>query len=726
MPEFVWYEVFPPRGLDLTSVTSFVRVLSTRSRVGPLKLTPVVVFELRAEHRRIRWLLGMDRCLTGNLPGQLQASVHHLSVVRLDDVSRPEMQQASNVRVVGLSRPLRVDVAPAVSAGLLQALGTLGKHESAVVQWVVGPVQGRKVAPVPFDLAEVLGFKTPAPPEPGLQDAWRKKIAEPLYAVRGRVGVHTGSATRTRSLIYTLGGALSLANAPHTELRISHPSRGKARALRAVYRFGATWSGIVNSAELATLVGWPLDDVELPASVSQPLSRVPRKLLVSPDAVRPDQRILGQSLHPADGGRLVEMPVASAFHGLAVTGPTGSGKSTGLGHLILASAAAGHSVLVLEPRGDLIADVLARMPEHRRNDVVVIDPAEQDQVGFNPLAGPARDAERRADELVGLFRALYGSAIGPRSADVLLHSLLTVSRLDDGVLPDVPVLLANPGFRRRVLARVGDPLVLDPWWARFESKSEAEKAQITAPVNNKLTALLSRQSIRRMLGQATPKFSLDELFLERPKVVLVNLNRGAVGPEVSRLFGATMLQAAWLAAQRRARLPRAERFPVMWTVDEWQDYVAALDFAEVLSQCRGLNVGLTVANQSASQLTPELRAAVTSNARSRLAFRPSQDDVKALAAVFGSPVRAEDLERLRAFQACVRLLVDSQLTRPFTVKTLPLPPATTDTDTLRRSSRERYAVGGRELDAWLLERWRGGGSTANGGEAIGVKPRRQP
>jgi hypothetical protein len=402
------------------------------------------------------------------------------------------------------------------------------------------------------------------------------------------------------------------------------------------------------------------------------------------------------------------MPVASANHHLFVTGPTGSGKSNELAQMILSDAAAGYGVLVIEPRGDLIEDVLRRLPAHRQADVVVIDPADDDQVGFNPLGGPVRQAEQRADELVGLFRTLFGTAIGPRSADVLFHALLTAARLPDGTLADVPILLSSSGpFRRQALAKVGDPLVLDRWWSWFDGLSSGEQQQITAPINNKLRAFLARQPIRRMLSQPHPKFSFDELFQVRPRVVLVNLNAGIIGPEASRLLGALLLSAGWAAAQRRATLPRSQRFPVMLVVDEFADYVGALDFGELLAKSRGLGLSITAAAQNLRQLNPHLNAAVTANARSRLSFRPSQDDAGPLAAVFGDPVTPDDLLRLGAFQACARLLADSAMTPPFALQTLPLTAPTVDPAALRQRSRERYAANGPELDAALVRRWRG-------------------
>src|SRR6266566_4798510 len=48
--------------------------------------------------------------------------------------------------------------------------------------------------------------------------------------------------------------------------------------------------------------------------------------------------------------------------------------------------ASGSGLVVVDARGDLIPDILSRVPESRRDDVIVIDPSETARpVGFNVL-----------------------------------------------------------------------------------------------------------------------------------------------------------------------------------------------------------------------------------------------------------------------------------------------------------------------------------------------------
>jgi Holliday junction resolvasome RuvABC ATP-dependent DNA helicase subunit len=59
---------------------------------------------------------------------------------------------------------------------------------------------------------------------------------------------------------------------------------------------------------------------------------------------------------------------------LWIAGPTGVGKSTLLANLISHDIHRGYGLIAIDARGDLITDVLARVPDSRTDDVIVIDP----------------------------------------------------------------------------------------------------------------------------------------------------------------------------------------------------------------------------------------------------------------------------------------------------------------------------------------------------------------
>ena len=222
-------------------------------------------------------------------------------------------------------------------------------------------------------------------------------------------------------------------------------------------------------------------------------------------------------------------------------------------NLILADIEAGRSVLVIDPKADLIASILERIPEKRKDDVVVLDASDASPAGFNPLAF-RQDPALTADTVLAVFKELFAENWGIRTADVLGAALTTLARVPGATLLWLIPLLTDAEFRKRIVPQTDDPIGLGSFWQHFEEMSERERNTEIAPVLNKLRQISMRPGLRNVLGQAEPKFSLAELFTKR-RIVLVPLNRGLIGAESARLLGSlrgTDVDARTAAGQRRA------------------------------------------------------------------------------------------------------------------------------------------------------------------------------
>ncbi|HEX6656025.1 MAG TPA: type IV secretory system conjugative DNA transfer family protein, partial [Candidatus Limnocylindria bacterium] len=242
-------------------------------------------------------------------------------------------------------------------------------------------------------------------------------------------------------------------------------------------------------------------------------------------------------------------------------------------------------------------------------------------------------------------------------------------------------------------AGLRDPLTLEPFWAGFETWSDAERATAVAPVMNKLRPLL-RPGLRGVLGQRQPRFAVRQVFTEH-KLLLVPLRRGVIGPEAAGLLGSLVMTEVWAAVQARSAVLPAKRHPVMIYVDEVQDYLhLPTDLGEALAQARGYGVGFTLAHQFLGQLPREMRAAVLANARSRVCFQLPHEDAVVMAK--GHPeIAPEDFTALGQYEVYASLYAGGQVMPYASGVTLPPGPATSDADELRRRSRERY---GQPLD----------------------------
>ncbi|MFJ3896854.1 type IV secretory system conjugative DNA transfer family protein [Streptomyces sp. NPDC090083] len=376
-------------------------------------------------------------------------------------------------------------------------------------------------------------------------------------------------------------------------------------------------------------------------------------------------------------------------------GPSGSGKSNVLLHLITADIVAGRPVVVLDPKRQLIDDILARVPPHRVDDIVELNAADDRPVGFNPLDVGGRDPDVVVDGILAVFASIFADGYGPRTADIFSSGLRTLAR---GSLPntpatltDLPRLFTDPAFRRTYVGRVQSDLTLAQFWAAWDEQGPAAQAAVLAAPMNKLRQFLLRPAVVRMLDQREGRFRLRDAFRTN-KVVLVPLNEGLIGPGVASLLGSLVIAEVWQAVQERAGEPGAHARLGAVYVDEAPRFVhLPTSLADALAISRSLSVGWFLAAQFRSQLPLELRTAVDINARSKVVFATEADDARELAAKLAPRLEPEDFVALPRFHAYANLVANGAPTGWSLVRTLPPPPVIADAEAIRIAARANYA-----------------------------------
>jgi len=688
-----WYRLRWPREVTPEQLAQVFRLLAT------VATQPLIIEAVGApgmvEHR-----LALVAARAGSVVDQLRGAIPGLSVEIVATRPPMVMTHAVRLRLSTRRRPLRTDDPASVSRAILTALAEVRRGERLVVQWVLG--RPLRPLPVPNRLegagreswitALLLApFGSPPTADAEVRNALRAKQSEPGWWATARIAVMARTPSRERQLIRQVLGAVRNAEAPGVSLsaRItSAPRVSRAQLPRW------SWPLRLNASELATVSAWPVG-----LTSELPVHMVSSRLVAPMATIARKGRVIGQATFPGRERPLALTPTDSLRH-LHALGPTGSGKSTLLLNLVTQDIAAGRSVVVIEPKGDLVADVLERIPSHRIADVVLLDPTDvQRPVGLNPLALGGRSPELAADQLLGLFHSLYVAHWGPRTHDILSASLLTLARTPGMTLAALPLLLTDAGFRRRIVPRVADPIGLGPFWSGFEAWSEAERTAATQPVMNKLRPLLLRPEMRAIVGQTRRSFDLRRVFTER-KVLLVSLSKGLLGPETSALLGSLVISQLWQAILGRAAIAPERRHPVFVYVDEFQDYMhLPLDFADALAQARSLGVGFVAAHQYLHQLDPAMRSAVLANAQSRVAFRLPGEDARVIAADGG--LAPEDFQSLGAFQCYAQLVVRNTVQPWCSAATvLPSQPLS-DPAMVRAASRSAYGVDRAEIEADL-------------------------
>ncbi|NYI98252.1 RecA/RadA recombinase [Streptomonospora nanhaiensis] len=385
-------------------------------------------------------------------------------------------------------------------------------------------------------------------------------------------------------------------------------------------------------------------------------------------------RVLGD----ADAGtpRPIAVGVAEARQHTHILGKTGSGKSTLLANLVLQDADAGRAALVIDPRGDLVNDILARLPEEAADRVVLFDPDDRAAPPrLNLLQGG--DPDFTADSVVGIFRRIYQQSWGPRTDDILRAAVLTLTRARDPhlTLGEVPMLLADDGFRGELLARVGPRQpALAGFWRWYDTLLSSAQATVTAPVLNKLRTALLRPWVSQVIASGPSTVDLGGVF-DSGGLVLMRLPKGVLGEDTASLIGSMALAATWQAVTARVTRPEAERPDLGAYIDECHNFLNLPgSLADMLAEARGYRLGLTLAHQALDQLPDTLRQGLSANARTKVYFTSSPDDAARLEAHTRPELLAHDLAHLGAYQTAVRPLVGAREQPAATMRTRPLPP----------------------------------------------------
>ncbi|HVY34953.1 MAG TPA: hypothetical protein VG960_11080 [Caulobacteraceae bacterium] len=354
---------------------------------------------------------------------------------------------------------------------------------------------------------------------------------------------------------------------------------------------------------------------------------------------------------------------------LYAIGKTGVGKSTLLEILARQDMAAGRGFALIDPHGEL-ADRLADSASNEMpNGFIYLDATDRNQsFGFNPLRRVRDDKiPLAASGLLETLRKLWPDAWGVRMEHVLRNSLYALLERDGSVLPDILRLYADKDFRKAVIAGIRNDTVRAFWKTEFEKYPDRYRLEMIAPIQNKLGALLSDPTLRRIL--VTPKVDLHfRKLMDESRVFLVNLSKGQLGADSASILGGFLVSIIGLAALSRADAPPHERPPFFLYVDEFQTFTT-LAFASMMAELRKYGLGLTLAHQYFHQLAPDIRHAVLGNAGSLIAFRVGAEDAPLLAQEFQPTFGVEDLINLPNRHFYLKLMIEGTPSCPFSART---------------------------------------------------------
>ncbi len=441
---------------------------------------------------------------------------------------------------------------------------------------------------------------------------------------------------------------------------------------------------LYSAGELAALAHLPVD-----RSVAG-LSRAGAHAVAPPPEVRSGGKVLGR----AEGGsrRAVGLSVADARQHLQILGATGSGKSTLLSNLVLQDVREGRGAVVIDPKGDLVNDLLDRLPAEVAGRVVVLDPDDDTAPpAMNVLdaAEPHLAVDHLAvDHLVGIFHRLFEAYWGSRTDDVLRVAALTALRQPGATLADIPRLLTEAAFRAGLTRRL-DP-TLKGFWQSYEQMSPAAQSQMVGPVMNKLRVVLTRPFVSAVLGSATSSFDLGADVLDGG-LLLARLPKGTFGEDSCRLLGSFVVAKVWQTVTARARHGQTARRDAALYLDEAQNFLT-LPGSNRGHAGRGPQLPAVGRGRP-----PTPRSAPEGAARRAVGERPEQGVFQLLPRRRPRPRTPRRPRAVRprpvpsgCHQAAARLVVDWEEAPAVTLRTEAVPAPAGQGETIRAAARERF------------------------------------
>ncbi len=382
-----------------------------------------------------------------------------------------------------------------------------------------------------------------------------------------------------------------------------------------------------------------------------------------------------------------------------IIGATGIGKSTLIANMMIEDMKLGNDCALFDPHGDIVEDILLRIPEHRKNDVIVIDPSDTEYpIGFN-LLGASTEPEKivLSSDLVSSFKR-HATAWGDNMTAVLsnaINAFLESSK--SGTLIELKRFLLEDTFRKEFLQSVEDPSIHYYWEHEYYMVKKG-----IAPLLTRIDTFLRPKIIRSMLAQ---KSGIDfKECIEEKKIVLIKLSQGLIGEENSFLLGSIFLSKFNQVAQGRQSLSKSERHPYYIYLDEFQNFITP-SITRILSGARKYGLGLLLAHQELGQIEEsKILNSIISNPHTRICFRLGDNDAKRLEQGF-SYFQQDDLQSLRIGQAIMRI---GSANNDCNISTFPLPNFDTETaqsikSTIVQNTRSNYAKPKVEIDELLKE-----------------------
>ncbi|WP_153005087.1 type IV secretory system conjugative DNA transfer family protein [Ferroacidibacillus organovorans] len=566
---------------------------------------------------------------------------------------------------------------------VLNAIGSDGSSRWAFEVWLTPLRNGRfqrtlqAKAKVPnqssgsFSLSEVLseifGKQLPKKqPQPRTMNEWesaqrqaiRSRLAPGERPFLVSVRVFASGSTSAKAQVHAVLAAMG--HLQH-QGRIVPKRISKRRLAKAMELGKATHPMWWTSGELTSLVHLP-DSRQSSfhyVAASQGLVQPP------PKSVRSGLR-LGWSNFPGNEEQEIRIPFNQAAKHTFLAGATGSGKTTTLLQIMLGLVSqmqtnpeTAPGFTFFDPHGGAIERLLAHIPPslHSKVHVIPLGPTAYPR-GLNLFRmGHRSDAEAVTGEFVTTLQELWPGS-RPRSEHYLRNNVLSLLQSPPQTILGIAHLFSDDRFRQDLIPKL-PPHLQDFWTSEFaEIRNIADHL---GPIWNKLGALTTYPSLRRILGQM--KSAVDtRTVMDDGHIVLID-GSGCTTDAVKIIAGLYLIDLHFTCKRRPEHRSRLHIF----LGDETHLYAVNV-LQKILAEDRKFGLSLFLATQYLDQLPDPILAGILGNVGTLILLQLGGPDADRLTRWLKPDVSSRELMTLPEMNALVRTKLEGGVTELFTMR----------------------------------------------------------
>lgn len=542
--------------------------------------------------------------------------------------------------------------------------------------------------------------------------ALEQKASKAGFDVNVRMVASALTQTRADAILSSVESAFFQFENPNLNGFIVKRALGKQLA-KLIYdfsfrNFNGSHRMILNTEELTSIFHFPTPYLE-----TKKIKSLKSRAAPLPVNMPQEGLMIGKNLYRGEE-KEARISAQDRLRHVYIIGQTGTGKSVSLQNMLTQDIENGEGVCLIDPHGETVEAVLAKVPKHRADDVVVFNPADVERpIGLNMLEYDPAHPEQKTfivNEMISIFEKLYDlkATGGPMFEQYARNALLLVmSDPESGsTLLEVPRVFSDPAFRKMKLAKVADVVVKNFWEKEAEKAGgDASLANMTPYITSKFNTFIANEFVRPIIAQQQSSINFREV-MDGRKILLVNLAKGKIGEINSNLLGMIIIGKLLMAALSRSDTTETERKDFYLYIDEFQNF-ATDSISVILSEARKYRLALTMAHQFIGQLKENIKQAVFGNVGSMLVFRTGIEDAEFLQKQFAPEFEASDISNLDNLNAYAKLLINNQAVKPFNIL-MPLPKQGNPevAAILKELSRLKYGRDHRQVELEIQERFK--------------------